>query len=101
MNQVVRCLSLVIGRGSRGIQYVEAYMTFNHLRHQRIHRTSTGGDVVQYIRALRLLIQRPFNSIHLTPDSPYTVQQFLLLFDCVSHKKVFSRLYKYTPAGIS
>ena len=100
MNKIVRGLRLVIGRSSRRIEHMEPDMPLDHFRHERIHCASARGNVVQDVRAFGFLVQRPFNGIHLAPDSPYAIQQFLFLFDCVSHKKLFGRLYKDTPPGI-
>jgi hypothetical protein len=75
-------------------------MPLDHFRHQRIHRAPAGGDVMQNVGALGLLIESSLDGFHLTSDTPYPIEQFLLFFDRMCHKMCDESLYKYTPAGI-
>ena len=63
---------------------MKANVSFDHFRHQRIHRAAACGDVVQDIGAFRFLIERALDGLHLTSDSPHTVEQlFSFLRQCV------------------
>jgi hypothetical protein len=88
LNQIVRRLSLFIARGGLRIQHMKANVSFDHLRHERIHRAAAGGNVMQHLGAFSLLVDRPLDGLNLPPDSSYAIQQFLLFFCCVCHNKL-------------
>ena len=100
MNQVVSGLSLLIGRLGLRIENMKVDVSFDHLGHKSIHGASAGGNVMQHIRALSLLVKRPLDRVYLASDSSYAIEQFLFFFRRVSHKKVEPGLDRHTPAGI-
>jgi hypothetical protein len=81
-------------------------MALDHLSHQRIHCTPTGGDIMEHFGALAFIVEGLLHCPYLTQNSANAVQQPFFLFCGVSHmnlfvtKKVLQKLYKYTGAGI-
>ena len=63
-------------------------MPLDYLGHESIHGAPAGRNVVQHIRTLRLLVKRPFDRVHLASNSSYAIEQFFLLFGCMSHKNI-------------
>ena len=80
-------------------------MAIDHFRHERIHRTSASGDVVQDFRAVGFEPEASLNGCNLTHDPVDAVQDLLLVFDCMCHCVVAftghgGELYKHTAGGI-
>jgi hypothetical protein len=74
MNQVVRSLGLVIGGCDVRIQNMKPDVSLNHLSHESVHGAPASRNIMQHVGTLGLLVQRPFNSFHLTPDSSYPIE---------------------------
>lgn len=74
LDEIVGGLCLFVGGTGVRVQDVEADVALDDLCHKRVHRTAAGGDVVEYIGALSLLIERSFNRIDLPADAPDTIQ---------------------------
>jgi hypothetical protein len=100
VNQVVGGQGLVIRRRGVGIENMKANVTLDHLGHQSIHSASASGNVVQYLGAFRLIVQRPFNCLYLASNSSDAIEQLLFFLGSVSHKKLETGLDKYTLPGI-
>jgi len=70
VNQVVSCLSLLIGRRGPRIENMKPDVSFDDLGHQSVHRASAGRDVMEHIGTLCLLIERSLDRVHLASDAP-------------------------------
>ena len=66
-------------------------MTLDYLSHQRVHSAPAGGDVVEDVGALRILIERPFDRRDLAPNSSNPVEQSFLFVSRVCHEWVSSK----------
>ena len=97
LNQVVGRLGLLVGRFPLGIENVKPDVPFDDFGHQGIHRAPAGGDVVEYLGALCFLIQGPFNRLHLAPDAPHPIQQFLLFSGGSAILKIYPGRYMNVP----
>ena len=65
MNQVVGRQGLVIGRRGVRIQHMKANVSLDDLGHESVHSASACGNVMQYLRAFGLFVQRPFDCLYL------------------------------------
>ena len=61
MDQIVRCLSLFIGRRRLRIEYMEAYVSLDHLGRESIHSTAASRNVMQHFRAFGFLVEDILN----------------------------------------
>jgi ankyrin repeat protein len=64
---------------------MKADVSLDHLGHQGVHSSTACGNVVQYLGAFRLLVDRSFDGLNLASNSPHSIEQFLFLFGRVCH----------------
>jgi hypothetical protein len=76
VNQVLSRLGLLIGRRGLWIKDMKTDVSFDDLSHQSVHRATTRGDVMQHIGAIRVLVERALDSIHLASDASYAMSSF-------------------------
>jgi hypothetical protein len=86
-NQVLRGARLFTGGSAPRIEDMEPDVTLDHLRHQGIHRAPARGNAMQRPRALCFLLQVPFDSLDLPPDTTDPVEQLFLFLDGMCHRK--------------
>jgi len=89
-DEVVGGAGLFVGGAPAPAKNVVANVALDHFGHERIHGPTARRDVVQYVGAFRLLVQRLLNRRHLSHDPADAIQQLLLLFKSVGHKRVFT-----------
>ena len=80
VNEIVSRLGLVPHRFGFRIKDMKTNVPIDHLSHECVHSASASRNVMQYLGTLGLLVERPFDGIHLASDTAYAVEQFLFLF---------------------
>ena len=70
---------------SRGMREFLAQMAFKDLRHQPVHRTAHGGELLQHGRAVGAVLQRTLERIQLTTDSAHARKRLLLVGGGMGH----------------
>ena len=74
VNQIVCRLGLLTGRFGARIENVKADVPLDYPSHKSIHSSPAGGNVVEYVRAFGVLIQGPFDGLHLPDDASNTIE---------------------------
>ena len=62
-----------------------AQMAFKDLRHQPVHRTAHGGELLQHGRAVGAVLQRTLERIQLTTDAAHARKRLLLVGGGMGH----------------
>ena len=63
-------------------------MAFDHLGHEGVHGPRQAEILCNTSEHSGLLVERPLDGLNLPSDSPNPIEQFLLFFCGVSHKKL-------------
>ncbi|GGD50566.1 hypothetical protein GCM10007235_23340 [Pseudoxanthomonas indica] len=70
-------------------------MAFEHFDHQGLHRALGGGDLDEYVGAVRLALQRALECGHLATDAADAGEQLLPIAVHMGHERI---VY---PMGVS
>ena len=68
-----------------GVDQMRTHMVFYDLRHEPSHGAARTGDQMHDLLTPRFAHESPFNALHLTANSPYAGQQFLLIANRMAH----------------
>src|SRR5271169_4512619 len=66
-------------------------MTFDHLRHQAVHRAAGGGNEPQHVATFRLALERARERLDLPADTGDAMRELLLLANGVGHDCQYTR----------
>jgi len=68
-----------------GIDEICAHVIFDDYGHQTAYRPAHPGDLVHHLFAASLVIERPLDSLDLSPDAADARKELLLFTDSMAH----------------
>src|SRR5215472_13186445 len=86
LRQILRCLHFTrIGFGVLG-ENVKPKFSFDDLGKQAAHRPTAGGNLLEYVRTLLLLLNRLLDALQLALNTVHSNEELLLLLHSMCHR---------------